>query len=130
MGHPGGALVFGETLEEAVRREVWEECGLDLLVLYQLGAFDHRLPDGEQWVSIAYLAHAVAGSPSVREPNKCSACHWFEHDALPEPISPLTLVQLAAPYRVIRRISGCDQHLRDLLSLWRAVSTLRGLFWR
>lgn len=93
---PGGALAFGETLEEAFRREVWEECGIEIAVLCLLGAFDHRLPDGEQWVSVAYLAQVVAGSPSVREPEKCCACSWFALGALPTPLSPLARMHLAA----------------------------------
>lgn len=93
---PGGALVFGETLEEAVRREVWEECGIAIVVLRLLGAFDHLVADTEQWISVAYLAQAVAGSPRVMEPDKCDACGWFALDAMPEPLSPLAQMQLAA----------------------------------
>lgn len=106
---PGGALAYGETLAEAIRREAWEECGIEIAVLCQLGAFDHLLSDGEQWVSIAYLAQVVAGSPSVREPKKCSDCGWFALDALPEPLSPLTLVQPATFNRVVGSIAGRNQ---------------------
>jgi 8-oxo-dGTP diphosphatase len=102
---PGGALICSETLEEAVRREVGEECGIEIAVLCQLGAFDHRLPDGERWVSIAYLAQVVAGSPSVREPEKCSACSWFTLDALPTPLSPLARMHLAAACATLPRDS-------------------------
>jgi mutator protein MutT len=70
---PGGALAAGETLQEAIVREVQEECGLAIVVRCQLGAVDHVLPDGAQWVSVAYLAQVVEGSePAVREPGKCT----------------------------------------------------------
>ena len=29
---PGGGVDLGETLEQAVKREVWEECGIDVVV--------------------------------------------------------------------------------------------------
>jgi 8-oxo-dGTP diphosphatase len=95
---PGGALAVGETLQEAIVREVREECGLAIVVLCQPGAFDHVLPDGAQWVSVAYLAQVVDGEPVVQEPGKCSACAWFpfDLDALPEPLSPLASIQLEA----------------------------------
>src|SRR5579875_31675 len=101
---PGGALVVGETLEQAIVREVWEECGLVIVVLCQVGAFDHVLPDGAQWVSVAYLAQVVGGGePVVREPGKCSACAWFPFDltTLPRPLSPLAGMQLEAAHLLI-----------------------------
>lgn len=94
---PGGALTVGESLQEAIVREVREECGLAIVVRCQLGAFDHLLPDGTQWVSIAYLAQVGdGGEPVVQEPGKCSACAWFVLDGLPEPLSPLAGMPLAA----------------------------------
>lgn len=101
---PGGALTVGETLQEAIVREVREECGLAIVVRCQIGAFDHVLPDGAQWVSVAYLAQGVqGGEPVVRESGKCSACAWFpfDLDALPEPLSPLAGLQLEAAHLLI-----------------------------
>jgi len=105
---PGGALVVGETLEQAIVREVWEECGLVIVVRCQVGAFDHVLPDGAQWVSVAYLAQVVGGGePVVQEPGKCSACAWFALDSLPEPLSPLAGIQLAAARLLIPAAMTC-----------------------
>lgn len=56
--------------------------------------------DTEQWISVAYLAQTVAGSPRVMELDKCDACGWFPLDALPEPLSPLAQMQLAAYRRL------------------------------
>ncbi len=98
---PGGALAFGELLEAAIRREVREESGMEIDVLYQLAAFDHWLPTGEQWVSVAFVARHMAGEPQLVEPGKSSACGWFALDALPEPLSPLTRAHLIAYARQV-----------------------------
>lgn len=97
---PGGAVERDEIPTEAIIREVWEECGIEIAVLCQLGTFDHQLNDGEQWVSMAYLTQIMKGEPAIREPEKCSACGWFALDALPEPQSPLADKHLAAYCRM------------------------------
>ncbi len=38
---PGGGVEEGETPEQAVRRELWEELGITLTTVVQLGAIDH-----------------------------------------------------------------------------------------
>jgi 8-oxo-dGTP diphosphatase len=94
---PGGAVEPGERLAEAIAREVWEEVGIRITQLAQLGAFDHWLPAGEQWVSVAFVALTdAAGEPKVREPEKCRRCAWFALDALPAPLSPLAQAHLLA----------------------------------
>jgi 8-oxo-dGTP diphosphatase len=92
---PGGAVERGETLCEAIMREVREEIDLEIAVLTQLAAFDHLLPDGEQWVSVAFVARLLSGTPAAREPGKCSAWGWFAPNDLPEPLSPLARIHLA-----------------------------------
>ena len=61
----------------------------------QLGAFDHILPGEHQhWVSVTYLARHIGGEPSIREPSKCSELGWFATDALPGPLSVISLANL------------------------------------
>lgn len=65
---PGGLIEVGETVEEAVRREVREECGIEVEVGPILGVFEpvHNDPDGRvryHFVVLDYLAHYVAGEP-------------------------------------------------------------------
>ncbi len=45
---PGGGQVLGESPIEAVKREVLEECGFDIEVLYKIGNADQFVlsPDG------------------------------------------------------------------------------------
>ena len=92
---PGGEVGYGETLEDAVRRELAEEYGMAVEITGQLGAFDHILPaEGQHWVSVAYLARDAGGEPTIREPGKCSQIGWFDLDALPEPLSAISVANL------------------------------------
>jgi len=103
---PGGELGYGETLEDAVRRELAEEYGMSVEITAQLGAFDHILPaEGQHWVSVTYLARAAGGEPSIREPGKCSQIGWFGLDALPEPLSAVSVANL----RRLRELGSAGQ---------------------
>jgi 8-oxo-dGTP diphosphatase len=52
---PGGAVELGETLEEAIGREVAEETGLRVMPLQVLKAFDHIERDGEGRIRFHYV---------------------------------------------------------------------------
>jgi 8-oxo-dGTP diphosphatase len=92
---PGGEVSYGETLEDAIRREIAEEYGMTIEVTDQLGAFDHILAaESQHWVSVTFLARVAGGEPVIREPGKCSQIGWFGLDALPEPLSDITVTNL------------------------------------
>jgi 8-oxo-dGTP diphosphatase len=63
---PGGLIEVGESAEDAVRREVREECGIEVTIGQMLGLFEpiQRESDGRvryHFVVIDFLAHYHAG---------------------------------------------------------------------
>ena len=88
---PGGAVHFGETLAEALQREMQEEFGIDIAVGELLDVVDHILPEEQQhWVSATFLCSLTSGEPCIREPEKCSDIGWFHPDKLPAGLSRVT----------------------------------------
>lgn len=86
---PGGKVSFREILAHAIVREFEEEYGMTIELVDLLGVNDHIL-ENEHWVSPTFIARFVAGLPTIREPEKCSAISWFPLSALPEPLSVVT----------------------------------------
>jgi 8-oxo-dGTP diphosphatase len=93
---PGGSVEFGEKLEDAVKREIMEEYGVDIEITEQFPAADHIIPDENQhWVATTFLAKVKEGqTPVIMEPDKCDAIGWFSLNALPKPLSIITLLDL------------------------------------
>jgi ADP-ribose pyrophosphatase YjhB (NUDIX family) len=93
-GLPGGAVEVGETLEQAVRREVKEETGYDVEVVRLVGAYSDptdttvRYPNGDvaHYVSLTFECRVVGGRPRTDEESTDLA--WFEVEALPPDVMP------------------------------------------
>ena len=67
---PGGGLDFGETLEECLIREMWEETGLTCGIERLLYVCD-RIQDGRHVLHLTFLAHRLDGELELGyEPEK------------------------------------------------------------
>jgi ADP-ribose pyrophosphatase YjhB (NUDIX family) len=86
---PGGAVEPGETLAEAVRREVAEETGLDVRVLGLAGVRETIVRDAEgkvehHWVILAHAVALEGGTLAANE--ELAELRWVtpaDLDALP-----------------------------------------------
>lgn len=76
---PSGFVDSGEVLEDAARREVMEETGLEVRIDSLLGAYSLA---GDRVVFIAYAGTAVGGELVAGE--ECFEVATFPPDALPE----------------------------------------------
>jgi 8-oxo-dGTP diphosphatase len=80
---PGGLVELGETTREAIRREVAEECGLEIRVGEVAGILDRVVRDGDgriryHWVLVDYVAFVESGTLCAAS-DADEAC-WVEVD--------------------------------------------------
>lgn len=89
---PGGSVEFGETFEQAIKREMREEVGVEIEVIELLGICDHIIPNENQhWVSPTYICKIKKGIPQILEPSKCAEIGWFSiEEAEKLPLSIVT----------------------------------------
>ncbi len=88
---PGGSVELGETLVQALQREMQEEYGLVIQVGALLDVVDHILPEeGQHWVSPTFLCRVTGGTAVIREPGKCDKIGWFSLEEMPEDLTRIT----------------------------------------
>lgn len=98
---PGGKIDLWERTEEAARREIAEEIGVELGALRLLCIVDYVAPEEDQhWVSPAFLATDFKGEPALLEPEKHTGLGWFALDALPSPLTQGVVAAAEALTRV------------------------------
>jgi len=82
---PGGMVELGETTREAIRREVAEECGLEVRVGEVAGILDRVVRDAEgriryHWVLVDYVAFPESGALCAA--SDADEAQWVEVDAV------------------------------------------------
>ena len=91
-GYPGGAVELYEHVEDAARRELLEETGLQAGEMELLGVFSgpemaYTYPNGDQVsnVDVVYLCRDWQGELKC-QPGEVEALAFFAPDALPAPL--------------------------------------------
>ena len=94
-GVPGGFVELGESTEEAGRREVFEETGIEIGTLQLISVFSGKdffvkLPNGDEFypITIAYLRKDITGGTLKADGIESLHVQFFDINALPEKISP------------------------------------------
>lgn len=100
--YPGGRIEIDETVEDGARREVREECGLEVGDLRLLGVFsgkelNHVYPNGNEvcGVDIVFVSSDYSGQLQSGD-GEAARMGFYPIDSLPQPISPMNAKQLRA----------------------------------
>ncbi len=95
-GVPGGFMELGESTEEAGRREVLEETGMEVGKLDLVGVFSGKqhytkLPNGDEFypVTIAYVSKDIKGGVLKPDGKETVEVSFFKVTELPEGLNPL-----------------------------------------
>lgn len=79
---PGGGVDFGEDLSVAAKREVWEETGVKLSDVRQIGEFESDIEYKQDHVN-CFVASAASQELNI-DPGEIAEAQWFEIDKLPQ----------------------------------------------
>lgn len=87
-GLPGGMVDWGEDIPRTIRRELYEETGLELLQIQRLvGVYSQRDRDPRLHSIGIAVAIEVEGTPYVRDQDEILDVRAFSPNNLPKPLS-------------------------------------------
>jgi len=84
-----GGLKFGELLDDAIRREINEELGVEVIDIMALGVHEARREVGgvmTHWVYVVNKVEVPRKLVIIAEPEKCLEQRWCKKDDFPEPL--------------------------------------------
>jgi len=87
---PGGHLEYMESFEQCAKREVMEECGIEIENIRFLCVANVREFDPKHYVHIGLTADWKSGEVELREPEKNGPWGWYSIDNLPKPMNFFT----------------------------------------
>ncbi len=80
---PGGGLNFRETAENAAKREVKEECSLDISIVKLLFISEAISPDGELHIlNLIFLGKVISGELKVNQDDRLKDAKFIPLDQL------------------------------------------------
>jgi ADP-ribose pyrophosphatase YjhB (NUDIX family) len=82
---PGGKLEFGESFEDAAKREVNEETGIHLNEVNVI-CVNNDKNEHAHFITIGLFSEDFNGDPKVMEPDEVVEWQWFGLDDLPSPL--------------------------------------------
>ena len=85
----GGAIEFGESIDEAIKREVFEELcvkpqDIDFLTVYD--ALREHESNKTHWIAIVHAVKVDPKKVKIGEPHKIDEIGWFDSKTLPSPL--------------------------------------------
>lgn len=82
----GGQLLFGETFEAGVFREIKEQVGLENVIMGGIISISNEVSNNTHSVSIGFHVVLLNGEPLIQEPAKVERLMWVDPRYLPEPM--------------------------------------------
>lgn len=82
---PGGKLKYGETFEDAAKREVDEETGIKINDMNVI-CLNCDVNEHAHFITLGFYSEDFSGEAQVLEPDEITEWKWFSLNSLPENI--------------------------------------------